>query len=69
MPALLALLLRSGATFIFSGAAIITSMGFLNKTKQQPVAGAGISQFQIGQLLVATFAVFMGYKLVREVFG
>lgn len=63
-------LLQSGATLTFAAAAVIGSLGFLRK-KSSPAPEVNtpfISGYQIGVLGVMMLGVFLGYKLLKDVF-
>ena len=68
MFALIPLIARGLAGVIFSGAAVVTSLGFLNKSKQEPSpADNRITEFQLGKLAIYGLGIFLAYKLILGV--
>ena len=69
MFAIVPILVRGVVTLAFSGAAVISSIGFLNRSKQQPQTTTNsLSPYELGKLAVLGLGVFLGYKVLREVF-
>ena len=60
--------LRGLTLFTFSGAALLTSISFLNKSKQEPVQQEGISLYQAIKLALISFSLYVGYKFIMPFF-